>query len=889
MSDPRAALEARLAPHYTVEREVGRGGMATVYRAVDRRHDRLVALKVLHPELALSVNAERFRQEIRLAGRLQHPNILAVYDSGERDGLFWFSMPFVDGESLRDRIAREGPLPVDEALRIAREVADALGYAHRHGVIHRDVKPENIMLSSGHALLGDFGVARAIERAGAARITPPRPPGAGPAPGPPERMTATGTIVGTLVYMSPEQVEGEAELDGRADLYALGCVLYEMLSGDPPFTGSTPQAVMARALRDTPPPIRTRRPEVPAALQAVIERVVAKQPDQRFPDAEAFMAALDGVRAGPAPEPPTASRPAGRRRRWGLAAIGLVLLGLVTWGLRDRASGPEEPPLIAVLPFRNLGEPADVFFADGVTDDVRGKLASLAGLQVIAGASTSQYRASPPDLRAVARDLGVEYVLLGAVQWPAARDGGRTVVRVSPELVRVSRDGPPVTVWREPFQAEVTDVFRVQGQIAGEVARRLNVVLTASDQQLLERPPTLNLAAYEAYRRAEDVRALVTGTATDLRQAIQYYEQAVALDSTFALAWARLGRARALLYVNAISDTALARASLAAAERAAALAPDRPEPYVALGYHRTFIANEPEAAVEVLTAGLAVAPNDPDILAWLGAAEMTLGRWDTALRHLTAATRLDPRSIGAARRLAQCHLWLRRYPEALEASERAIRLAPLAMGLHQIRAMVYLARGDLAGARRVLRDVPPEVEPTARAAYMANYWDLFWALDDDDRDLLLRLSPSAFGEDRAWWAIILAETYALRGDRLRQAAFADTARQEFERRTLANPTDAQNLAFLGLALGYLGRRDSALATGERATAMLPSDRFGFIGPYYLHLLARTAVLVGAHDQAVRHLETLLGQPYFLSRDWLRIDPTLDPLRQHPGFRRLVSP
>jgi eukaryotic-like serine/threonine-protein kinase len=266
-------LAARLLPladRYPVERELGRGGMATVYLAHDLRHQRPVALKVLHPEVAPLLGPERFVREIRLAARLQHPHILPLFDSGETDGLLWYTMPFVAGESLRARLTRVGRLPVAEALEIARAVGSALDYAHRQGVVHRDIKPENILLHEAGALVADFGIARALDAAG------------------PQGLTVTGFVLGTPAYMSPEQAAGEREVDGRSDLYSLACTLFEMLAGEPPFTGETPQSQLIKRFTQPPPGIQALRPEVTAAQDQALRRALAREPSERFDTVGAF-------------------------------------------------------------------------------------------------------------------------------------------------------------------------------------------------------------------------------------------------------------------------------------------------------------------------------------------------------------------------------------------------------------------------------------------------------------------------------------------------------------------------------------------------------------------------------------------------------------------------
>jgi eukaryotic-like serine/threonine-protein kinase len=400
VADLREQLQRGLADRYGIERELGRGGMATVYLARDLKHDRPVALKVLHAELGRVLGGDRFQREIRLAARLQHPHILTVLDSGEAvdpaggTAQLWFTMPLVDGETLRTRLQREHQLPVDDALRIAREAAQALQYAHDQGVIHRDVKPENLLLTrDGNTLVADFGIARALTGGQAGGR-------AGGQVGADERLTETGLTLGTPAYMSPEQAGGARELDPRSDIYSLGTVLYEMLAGEPPFSGTSPQALLARRVLEDAPPLRQRRPSAPEWLERAVAKALARMPADRFASAAELGRALQAGQTTAAAAPTTATSltaareaaPRGRHRVPTLAlTLGLgVLIGLgvlFAWRRGHTDGEPAGERRLAVLPFENLGDSTTEYFAAGVTDAVRGKLAAIPGLQVIASRS----------------------------------------------------------------------------------------------------------------------------------------------------------------------------------------------------------------------------------------------------------------------------------------------------------------------------------------------------------------------------------------------------------------------------------------------------------------------------------------------------------------------
>ena len=882
MADPLAALQAALADRYTLERELGRGGMATVYLARDLKHDRPVALKVLHPELAASLGPDRFLREIKLAARLQHPHIMSVLDSGESGGHLWFTMPYIEGESLRDRLVRERQLPVPDAVRLTRETALALDFAHRHGVVHRDVKPENILLVDGQALVADFGIARALESA------------SGP------QLTETGMSVGTPAYMSPEQAVGDKGLDARTDIYSLGTVLYEMLAGETPFAAPTAQATIARRFTESPRPLRQVRETVPEALASAVARALAKSPADRFATAAEFARALDAEPLrdrSPAPAGGTTvavPSPGWRFLHRPVAlALGLgFLLGLgVLFGwLRSHGgaepAGPGTAKLLAVLPFENLGDASDEYFADGVTDEVRGKLATLPGLQVIAGSSAGQYKRSTKTPQQIAQELGVQYLLIGKIRWEKSA-GGQSRVRVSPELVQVAGGGQPTTKWQQPFDASLTDVFQVQADIAGRVAQALDVALGSDTREQLAERPTANLAAYDAYLKG--VEAFGQGNSpTTLRQATGNFEQAVALDTAFAPAWARLSQALSLLNGQTVPDSARMSRSLTAAERAVALAPGRPDGQVALGDYLRRSKRDYAKAREAYAAAARLGPSDADVLRGTALTEQGLGRWQASLEPLRRAQMLDPRSLTIATVLGTTYLWLRRYSEAVAAAEHALTLSPASAQNFENKVMALLGQGDTAAAHAAIRERLQQVAPTGVIAYLATYYDMFWALDDAQQRLLLRLGPDQFDDDRGAWGLALAATFAVRGDQAHARAFADSARIAMEEQLKSAPNDPGLHVYYGTALAYLGRKADAIREGRRGVELLPVTRDQQSGQYFQHQLARIYLLVGEPEAALDQLEPLLKLPYYLSPAWLRIDPAFDPVRSNPRFQRLTA-
>jgi TolB-like protein len=887
MADPIAALREGLRDRYEFERELGRGGMATVWLARDLRHDRPVALKVLHSNLAASLGPERFQREIRVAARLQHPHVLTVLDSGAVNERLWFTMPYVQGESLRDRLRRERQLPIEDALRVAGEAAQALQYAHEQGVIHRDIKPENLLLTrDGNTLVADFGIARALGGGGD------------------EHLTETGLAIGTPAYMSPEQAAGDRGVDARTDVYSLAAVLFEMLAGEPPYTGATAQAMLVKRLSEPVPSVRSVRPTVPESVDQAIRRALAPVPADRFGSIAEFARELTAVgryggtavgASGPTPESAATviARPRiavpSYRRTAAVLVLG-ILIGLGVLFAWRRSHGDNAPAAtgrrIAVLPFQNLGDSSTAYFADGITDAVRGKLAALPGVQVIASSSANEYKGTNKNLSEVGRELDSDYLLIARVRWAKSPDGSSRV-EVSPELVDVSPGHPPTTKWQQPFEAAITDVFKVQGEIAGQVASALDVALGAGQREALAQRPTRNLAAYDAYLKAEATGGLVAATAQTLRPAIALYRQAVGIDSTFSEAWARLAQAQAIYYQNVLPSPETDNGARLAAERAAALAPESPATRIAMALYYTNVRVDNARALSEAQAGLRVAPDNTDLLLEAALVERALGRWDSSTAHLQRGAVLDPRSPTMQRRLAHNLLRLRRLAESEAVTDRALALAPANLDIIENKAMVRLAAGDLEGARAAFRASQGAVDPTTLAVFMGTYWDLYWALDDAQQELLLRQPPSAY-DDEGTWGIVLAQTAWVRGDRARARTLADTARAGFLRTLEGAPNDAQRTVFLALAQAYAGRTAEALATAARGEKLVSTMGDDYIAPYLQHVLARLYIHTGERDKAVDLLENLLARPYYLTRAWLRIDPSFAPLKGYPRFERLVG-
>ena len=563
MSEAIARVAAALSDRYRIERELGAGGMAPVYLAYDLKHDRHVAIKVLRPDLAAALGAERFLAEVKITARLDHPHILTLIDSGNIDGTLFYVMPFVRGESLRGKLTRERQLGVDEALTIARHIAAALDYAHRQGVVHRDIKPENILLHEGEAFLTDFGIALAVSEAGR------------------DRLTGTGLSLGTPSYMSPEQAAGDRSIDARSDIYALGAVTYEMLAGEPPVTGATVHAMIAKLISERPTSLRVLRDTVPAGADAAVMRALAKAPMDRFATAREFADALvstASVTAAPVTRA-SASRWKGVELAAGLLVVAVVGAYIVTQREEPaEAAATSAIRAIAVLPLDNYSaDSTQEYFAEGMTDELTSKLAMISELRVISRGSAMQFggrnRPSTPE---IAKALNVDAIVEGSV----TRSGDR--VRITAQLIDARSDKH---LWAESFERKSSDVLALQAELASAIASEINVRLTPGEQSRLSAAPSVNPVAHDAYLKGRYF--FNRPSDENLQKAIAQFEAVVTLSPTFAPAYSGLSDAYtwAAYYEGFISAADAKPRAKESAERAVALDSLSAEAHTSLGVY----------------------------------------------------------------------------------------------------------------------------------------------------------------------------------------------------------------------------------------------------------------------------------------------------------------
>jgi serine/threonine-protein kinase len=600
-------LNNALRGRYALTRELGHGGMATVFLARDVRHQRDVAIKVFRPEVAAVLGPDRFRREIDVLASLSHPHILPLHDSGDADGLLFYVMPYVKGETLRHMLQRDGQLPVDRAVDLIRQVSAALDYAHAQSVIHRDIKPENILLHEGVAVLADFGIALAAK-----------------APSN-ERLTEIGLSLGTPEYMSPEQALAERELDARSDVYSLGCVLYEILTGAPPFTGGSALSITAKRLTEPAPDVRRGRQGVPASIGRAVSKALARDPGDRFDSAAAFATAL--------------SQP------------------VVDAGPRVKS--------VAVLPFRNLSaDPENEYFADGITEDIIAQLSKIHALKVISRSSVIRYKSRERSLREIAAQLDATALVDGSVR----RIGDR--VRIVAELIDAETDQH---LWADTYDRQLTDVFAIQTDVALRVAAALRAELSVDERTLIRKEPTQNVQAYQLYLQGR--HCLVRFTTEGMQKAIRYFERAIQLDPDYALAYASVAFAWTELGESGSIDPAVAYPSAeAAVNKALVLDSELADAHLVRGTLKFIWRYDWSGAERDFRRALELNPNNADAYDFYSRLCSSLGRYEEAIAMGRLAQQIDP----LAHRADYATNLLRgeRNAEALQEAERVAEFDP---------------------------------------------------------------------------------------------------------------------------------------------------------------------------------------------------------------------
>ncbi len=887
-SEPTVARMLKDFGDYEFLQEIGHGGQGVVYRARQKSLNRIVALKVIGlAHWATEAHVKRFRLEAEAAASLNHPCIVPIYEVGERDGACYFSMGLVEGGQL-DAVAKREPMSIRHAAELIAKLARTVSYAHEHGILHRDIKPGNILLDTkGQPHLTDFGLARLVETE--------------------STVTRTMEVLGTPSYMAPEQAAGNnAGATSATDIYGLGAVLYQLLAGHPPFAGGTTFETVRLVLDTEPRQPRLLNPKVDRDLATICLKCLDKDPQRRYSSALALAEDLERWLK----HEPIRARRTGiftRGRKWvrrnptsALLVISLVALAAAIGAMIWKSEFVQRPPTtgIAVLPFENLSDDKEnAFFADGIHDELLSNLSKIADLKVISRTSVMQYKSGiKRNLKQTAQQLGVSNVLEGNVR----RAGNR--VRVSVQLIDSRTD---THLWAEHYDRDVADVFAIQAEIAQEIADTLEVKLSPSQSDALAAAPTRDTEAYDLFLKGEyeqhqGVRApqsAMSGESFDRAQI--FYRQALARDPNFALAYARLAwsELHRHWFISNLTSAELAEVK-SNIDRALAIAPALPDAHLALGMFYYWGYRDYASALRALDRAIELQPSNSDSRTCRAAIYRRRGEWRRALAESERALELNPRDPLIPAEIGNTYNILRRWSEAEQSLKRALAIDPHFGDAARFLAWTYVnSTGDIPRARKVYEGLQEERAINVNSS-TGNIADLI------GHGVYLDVIDRHFADALKAWDVPLAKTPEARLRQLEarvgiqvlagQGAVGklecEQTRALLEARLAERPEDRNFLIALAWAYVCLGRNADAVRVAQQAVDSLPVEKDALSGPQLLAALAEIEARTGRPEEAVKILRQLLTAPTgsAISIARLKIDPVWDPIRENPSFQRLLS-
>jgi serine/threonine-protein kinase len=870
-----------LLGNYQILEEIGRGGMGVIYRARQRHSRRIVALKRI-----LSCHADsretlmRFRREAQAAANLDHPNILPIYEVSEsEEGLPFFSMKFAGGGSLLEAAPALRSEP-RRAVALMAKVARAVQYAHGQGILHRDLKPGNILLDGqSEPLVSDFGLAKWLE--------------------PSNDLTRTPSIFGTPGYIAPEQVKGsEEKLTPAADVYSLGAVLFHLLTGRLPFTGEHALKVIQQATEKPAPKLRSLAPAHDRDLETICAKCLEREPDARYRSAGELAEDLERWLHGHSIVARPVSPPV-RLWRWsrrnpmfaGMAALLLALgiaVGVLVWDNRVAAENSDPAAGIAVLPFESLSPDKDnAFFADGVYDGISTKLAKVADLKIISHTSVAKYRGAH-NTQDIGRALNVAYVLVGSVR----RDAGR--IHLNVQLIDSRNDS---RLWTEEYDRDLNDVFALQTQIAQKVADRLGVNVSSTEKAAIQEPPTADLIAYDAYLRAKDLINGVpfsTRVKDDLLEAVRLLDQAVARDPLFFDAYGQVAEAHDRIYFSGFDHTdARLHLSEAAIQSLRHLRPASGETHLALAQHLYWAYQKYDRASEELAAARLTLPNEARIPLLAGYIDRRQGHWEESLDQMKQALELDPHNLSILQQTSLTYQALRRYKETVATLDDVMAIAPKDIAIKVWRAWVDLQwRSDPSPLHTTIQTALTQ-DPKTAPFIVLQWLDLAFSERDPaaaERALAAMPAGGCYDENipfpDSWCRGLVAR---LRGDEPAARAAFVSARRELEQIVRNQPDYAAALCAIGVVDAALGNKEDAIREGQRAIELIPVSKNAIDGARLIQYLAVIYAWTGNKDGAMERLSEAVKLPgSHVSYGDLRLDPLWDPLRGDPRFEALIA-
>jgi non-specific serine/threonine protein kinase len=866
--------------------------MGIVYKAHDTTLDRIVALKFLPQAITADPSErERFYLEARAASQLLHPNVTAIFEIGESEGQIFLAMEHVDGRTLRKLIHDEEPLGVRKSLDLAIQMCTGLSAAHEKGVVHRDIKSENILVSNkGEVKITDFGLAKLK---GASKLT------------------KAGSTLGTAAYMSPEQAQGE-DVDARSDVFSAGVVLYELLTGKLPFRGEHQAALLYSLINEEPLPLARYNDKTSAELQRIVSKALEKDREDRYQHADEMLADLKRERKGmeyaktgsvliqPASgtmqsaPPPAPGTPSVRPMKMKFLVAGAIIL-LAAGGIYfflGRTAGTQTatgPVLnkIAVLPFENFGPSEREYFADGLTDEIRTKLSGLSGLAVIARASSVQFKKTTKPVSDIGLELNAGYLLQGTIRWEEGDSAhhGTTHLLVNPSLVKVA-DG--TQVWSQSFKGTLSSVFEIQSDIAQQVASALEVVLNPVDRKAIQSIPTDNAEAYDYFLRAQQTGSIMTPA--NLQEALTLYGKAVSIDPKFTDAYAQLVRAYAFRTFQGQSSDSFVVLAKKSLDKVLELEPNSFHAYWAQGYYNYYGSRNYDQALRYFTLALQLQPNNPDIISSIGYVKRRQGKFQESLDLLTRGCDLDPKAWRNWFELAYLELIMRRYNSADEHFNRALLMfgrksTPIA-SIHSLA--VFSVNGSIAAARKVFND---EVDDTTSWAYKERSFQFHLAEHDfaaAEKDLA---RPILAQPDINPVAYYLDLASLLEGSSRHEKARAcyDSARVFAENAVKAFPNEWTAHSALGTILAHLGQKARAIEEGRKSAELMPVEKDALeSGPSAIYSLAQIYAVAGESDAAIDKLEQVLSIPNMYTTYFILLDPDFASLKASPRFQKLME-
>jgi non-specific serine/threonine protein kinase len=854
-----------MVAHYKIIDKIGAGGMGEVFLAEDTKLNRQVALKFLPGHLIPNDDAKtRFTREAQAAAGLKHPNIVTIHEVSDYQGRPFFAMECCEGKSLHD-IIKEEKLSLGKIIDLVTQVCDGLQEAHEAGIIHRDIKPSNIILDkNGRPKLVDFGLA-AVQGT--------------------DKLTKTGSTLGTVGYMSPEQIRVD-EADQRSDLFSLGVVLYKMITGRLPFKGDTEAAALNSVLNDVPEPLSRYKSGVSGELQRIVSKLLEKDPQLRYQSAAGIISDLKRLTVGT----PAAEKP--RKAWWNhyIVTGAMVVLGIMFgyWILfeedgQQAGDSDTERKALVVLPFENLGNPNDAYFADGMTDEITARLASIRELRVTSRTSAMQYRDTDKSIKKIGKELGVDYILEGTIRWDKSGDTDR--VRIIPQLIQVSDDSH---IWANTFERAITQVFAVQADIATQISEALGVALLDPERQTIETEPTQNMEAYHYYLRGKQYWAPHTG---GIKPAIQMIEKAVKLDTTYFQAYALLVRLYGFIHLNNLDPTDQCyQKAQDAANNALRFAEGHSDGYLAMGYFHYYLSRDYVRALEQFEKARKGQPNNSELLEAIGYVQRRQGRWNEALENQQKAYQLDPMNTGIVTELLMTLYYMHRLDDARRIIHQGFEFGLDSPGLFLWNyGLTASITGDTAEMRKAL------IEFERHAGHPVWIGYEYWA---ETADVVFRDFESAVMRRSTPGDYILADSsefylkkglyYALLGQDGISYTYYDSALVICEKRAEIQPDNAYCHSDLAEAYSGLGRYQEAIEEAKTAVELLPISKDAMTGPEILSTLADVYIEAGEHELAIDLLDTLLRIPSFEQVMHIRLHPSYDPLRDNPRFGPMLE-